>query len=106
MNTIALAVAACLGLGFAADVACRQASVAGSTSAAVLTPDGGVVSHADVLRIARARGIETIEHIVLDGQTWQVGGSDGRGRVVDLDIALRGGAVLRVDRDAEFDGGR
>jgi uncharacterized membrane protein YkoI len=56
------------------------------------------ISAEQAISIARQHGLVTVEEVDRDGGKWEVEGRDADGREIEVDIDMRTGHVLDVDR--------
>jgi hypothetical protein len=59
---------------------------------------GGLISMQRALDVATDLGLVTVSHTEFSGDEWQVEGRDITGRYMEVDVDVRTGEVLNVDR--------
>src|SRR4051812_14839192 len=75
------------------------AAVALGTAAPAFADDtGGLISMQVALRVANSLGLVTVSHTQFAGDEWQIEGRDISGRYMEVDVDVRTGEVLNVDR--------
>jgi hypothetical protein len=75
------------------------AVVALGTAAPALAYDsGGLLSIQVALDVASQLGLVAVSHTEFAGDEWQIEGRDASGRHMEVDVDVRTGEVLNVDR--------
>ena len=59
---------------------------------------GGLISMQRALDVATDLGLVAVSHTEFSGDEWQVEGRDITGRYMEVDVDVRTGEVLNVDR--------
>jgi len=58
----------------------------------------GEITADQALEIARQQGLVNLEEIERDDHKWEVEGTDGNGREIEVEVDLRTGEVIDVER--------
>ena|SRR5690606_14991788 len=58
----------------------------------------GEITADQALEIARQQGLVNLEEIERDDRKWEVEGTDGNGREIEVEVDLRTGEVIDVER--------
>jgi hypothetical protein len=73
-------------------------AVLGITAPAMAYDSGGLISMQTALDVATDLGLVTVSHTQFAGDEWQIEGRDASGRYMEVDVDVRTGEVLNVDR--------
>jgi len=95
MRYVLLALGLSVGLAFAPMPPIPMPAAFAQTAGAV-TPQ---IGRQQARRIAAASGVVRVKEIELDDGKWEIEGTDGAGRKIEIDIDARSGKVLRIERD-------
>jgi len=70
----------------------------GTAVPAMAYDSGGLISMQRALAVAIDLGLVTVSHTQFAGDEWQIEGRDMSGRYMEVDVDVRAGEVLNVDR--------
>jgi hypothetical protein len=70
----------------------------GTAVPAMAYDSGGLISMQRALAVAIDLGLVTVSHTQFAGDEWQIEGRDMSGRYMEVDVDVRTGEVLNVDR--------
>ena len=70
----------------------------GLATPAAAYDSGGLISMQRALAVAIDLGLVTVSHTQFAGDEWQIEGRDMSGRYMEVDVDVRAGEVLNVDR--------
>ncbi|MCL4766843.1 MAG: PepSY domain-containing protein [Hyphomicrobiaceae bacterium] len=80
-----------------------SAPVPGGVASAQVLPQAaqerGMISAEQAIEIARRHGLVNVEEIDLDDGKWEVEGRDAQNREIEVEIDVRTGQVVDIDRD-------